>query len=178
MTGNLDMDNNQILNLPAPAGPKQPTPLAFTDLKYLHVAGTNKMTNNLNMDNKSINNLRTPTNDTDAATKKYVDDNTAAPDLSDYLEKDGTVAMTGDLNLNNNKIVNLIDPTTDQQAANRGWVRRQIERFDHHSGDGSSSAFDITDPAVTTTMYLQYVSGSSFDDFVFTTSTPGQPLVG
>ena len=27
-------------------------------------------------------------------------------------------------------------------------------------------------------MYLQYVSGSSFDDFVFTTSAPGQPLVG
>ena len=54
MTGNLDMDNNQILNLPAPTGGKQPTPLAFTDMKYLHVAGTNKMTNNLNMDNKSI----------------------------------------------------------------------------------------------------------------------------
>ena len=27
-------------------------------------------------------------------------------------------------------------------------------------------------------MYLQYISGSSFDDFVFTTSAPGQPLVG
>ena len=27
-------------------------------------------------------------------------------------------------------------------------------------------------------MYLQYISGSSFDDFVFTTSSPGQPLVG
>ena len=136
------------------------------------------MTNNLNLGNKKIVGLATPTSNTDAATKKYVDDNTAAPDLSDYLEKDGTVAMTGDLNLNNHKIVNLSDPTTDQQAANRGWVRKQIERFDHHSGDASSSAFDITDPAVTTTIYLQYVSGSSFDDFVFTTSAPGQPLVG
>ena len=86
------------------------------------------MANNLNMDNKKIINLRPPTSDTDAATKKYVDDNTVAPpDLSDYLEKDGTVAMTGNLNLNNNKIVNLSDPTTDQQAANRGWVRKQIE---------------------------------------------------
>ena len=178
MSGNLDMDNNQILNLPAPTGGKQPTPLAFTDFKYLHVAGTNKMTNNLNMDNKGIINLKPPTSNTDAATKKYVDDNTAAPDLSDYLEKDGTVAMTGNLNLNNNKIVNLSDPTTDQQAANRGWVRKQIERFDHHSGDGTSSIFTKTDPAAPTTMYLQYISGSSFDDFVFTTSAPGQPLVG
>ena len=54
MTGDLDVNNNKIINLPAPGGPKQPTPLGFTDLKYLHVAGTNKMTNNLNMDNKSI----------------------------------------------------------------------------------------------------------------------------
>ena len=226
MKGNLNMDNNRIFNLPAPNGSNQPTPLAFTDLKYLHVNGTNKMTNNLNMDNKKIINLRTPTSDTDAttkkyvddsipdtssfikkdgsvsmtnnlnlgnkkivglatptsntdaATKKYVDDNSGSPDLSDYLEKDGTVTMTGNLNLGNNKIVNLSDPTTDQEAANRGWVRKQIERFDHHSGDGTSSVFTITDPAAPTTLYLQYISGSSFDDFVFTTSAPGQPLVG
>ena len=176
MKGNLNMDNNRILNLPAPMGGKQPTPLAFTDLKYLARDGTTPMTNNLNMDNKKIINLRPPTSNTDAATKKYVDDNTAAPDLSDYLEKDGTVAMTGNLNLNNNKIINLSDPTTDQQAANRGWVRKQIKRFDHHSGEGTISVFDISDPATPTTMYLQYVSGSSFDDFVFTTSAPGQPL--
>ena len=107
-----------------------------------------------------------------------MDDNTGAPDLSDYLEKDGTVAMTGNLNLNNNKIVNLSDPTTDQQAANRGWVRKQIERFDHHSGDGTSGVFTITDPVSPTILYLQFISGSSFDDFVFTSSSPGQPLVG
>ena len=122
MTGNLDMDNNQILNLPAPAGPKQPTPLAFTDLKYLHVAGTNKMTNKLNMDNKKIINLRPPTDPTDAATKKYVDDNTAAPDLSDYLEKDGTVAMTGDFNVGNNKIVGLATPVSNTDAATKKYV--------------------------------------------------------
>ena len=226
MKGNLNMDNNRIFNLPAPNGSNQPTPLVFTDLKYLHVNGTNKMTNNLNMDNKKIINLRpptsdtdattkkyvddsipnissfikkdgsvsmtgnlnlgnkkivglaTPTSNTDAATKKYVDDNAGSPDLSDYLEKDGSVAMTGNLNLGNNKIVNLSDPTTDQEAANRGWVRKQIERFDHHSGDASSSVFTITDPEAPTTLYLQFVSGSSFDDFVFTTSAPGQPLVG
>ena len=80
MTGNLDLNKNRIFHLPAPTGPKQPTPLAFTDFKYLHVAGTNKMLNSLNMDNKSINNLRPPTAPTGAATKKYLDDNTAAPD--------------------------------------------------------------------------------------------------
>ena len=42
MVGNLDMNNNRIYNLPAPTGAKQPTPLAFTDLKYLHVTSWNK----------------------------------------------------------------------------------------------------------------------------------------
>ena len=136
------------------------------------------MFGDLNMNSNKIKNLKPPTNDFDAVNKKYVDDNAGSPDLSDYLEKDGTVTMTGNLNLGNNKIVNLSDPTTDQEAANRGWVRKQIERFDHHSGDGISSVFTITDPAASTTLYLQFVSGSSFDDFVFTTSAPGQPLVG
>ena len=54
--------------------------------------------------------------------KKYVDDNTGAPDLSDYLEKDGTVAMTGDLNLNNNKIVGLATPTSNTDAATKKYV--------------------------------------------------------
>ena len=35
MTGNLDMAGNRIFNLPASTGPKQPTPLVFTDFKYL-----------------------------------------------------------------------------------------------------------------------------------------------
>ena len=129
MTGNLDMDNNRIYNLPAPTNSKQPTPLAFTDLKYLHVAGTNKMTNNLNMDNKSIIHLKPLTNDSDAATKKYVDDNTAAPDLSDYLEKDGTVAMTGDLNVGGHKITNLKTPTSDTDATTKEYIDNLV----HHS---------------------------------------------
>ena len=129
MTGNIDMNNNRIYNLPAPTGGNQPTPLAFTDLKYLHVAGTNKMTNNLNMDNKKIINLRPPTSNTDAATKKYVDDNTGAPDLSDYLEKDGTVAMTGNLNVGNNKIINLSKPTQDNEAVTKDYADKLI----HHT---------------------------------------------
>ena len=129
MTGNIDMNNNRIYNLPAPTGGKQPTPLAFTDLKYLHVAGTNKMTNNLNMDNKKIINLRPPTSNTDAATKKYVDDNTGAPDLSDYLEKDGTVAMTGNFNVGNNKIINLSKPTQDNDAVTKDYADKLV----HHT---------------------------------------------
>ena len=120
MIGNLDMGNNRILNLPAPAGPKQPTPLAFTELKYLHVDGTNKMTNNLNMDNKGIIHLKQPTNDTDAATKKYVDD--LIPDTNSFIKKDGSVSMTSNLNLGNKKIVGLATPSSNTDAATKKYV--------------------------------------------------------
>ena len=129
MIGNLDMNSNRIYNLPAPTGGKQPTPLAFTDFKYLHVAGTNVMTNNLNMNNKKIINLRPPTLDTDATTKKYVDDNSGSPDLSDYLEKDGTVAMTGNFNVGNNKIINLSNPTQDNEAVTKDYADKLV----HHT---------------------------------------------
>ena len=127
MTGNLDMSNNRILNIPLPTGSKQPTPLALTDMKYLHVAGTNKMNNNLNMNNQAIKNLRTPLSDTDAATKKYVDD--SIPDTRVYLKKDGTVSMTGNLNINNNKIINMGKPTSDTDATTKYYVDKLV----HHT---------------------------------------------
>ena len=74
------------------------------------------------METKKIVDLATPTSNTDAATKKYVDDNTAAPDLSDYLEKDGTVAMTGDFNVGNHKIVGLATPVSNTDAATKKYV--------------------------------------------------------
>ena len=184
MTNNLNMDNKKIIKLRQPTDSTDGATKKYVDdsipntSSFIKKDGSVSMTSNLNLGNKKIVGLATPTSNTDAATKKYVDDNSGSPDLSDYLEKDGTVTMTGNLNLGNNKIVNLSDPTTDQEAANRGWVRKQIDRLDHHSGDASSSVFIITDPAAPTTLYLQYISGSSFDDFVFTTSAPGQPLVG
>ena len=188
MANNLNMDNKKINHLALPTSLNDAANKKYVDdtlllnnvamSNYLKKDGSVAMTGNLNISGNKIVGLATPTSNTDAATKKYVDDNSGSPDLSDYLEKDGTVAMTGNLNVGNNKIVNLSDPTTDQQAANRGWVRKQIDRLDHHSGDGTSGVFTITDPAAPTTLYLQYISGSSFDDFVFTTSAPGQPLVG
>ena len=87
------------------------------------------MTNNLNLGNKKIVGLATPTSNTDAVTKKYVDDNIGAPDLSDYLEKDGTVAMTGDFNVGNNKIIYLSKPTQDNDAVNKDYADKLV----HHT---------------------------------------------
>ena len=103
MWAKIDMNNYQINNLPLPTGQKQPTTLAFPDNKYVHRDLTAAMLNDLNMNNKKIIHLRQPTDDTDAANKKYVDDNKV--DVSNYLKVDGTNKMTGDLNVDkqNNK---------------------------------------------------------------------------
>ena len=61
--------------------------------------------------------------------KKYVDDKTVAPDLSDYLEQDGTVAITGDLNLNSHKIKNLSNPTQDNEAV----IKDYVDKLVHHT---------------------------------------------
>ena len=45
--------------------------------KYLSLTG-GTMTGNININNKTITNLKTPTADTEAANKKYVDDQVAA----------------------------------------------------------------------------------------------------
>ena len=73
------------------------------------------------MDNKGIIYLKTPTNDTDGATKKYVDD--SIPDTSSFIKKDGSVSMTNNLNLGNKKIVGLATPVSNTDAATKNmWM--------------------------------------------------------
>ena len=55
MWAKINMNDNQIFNLPLPTGQNQPTTLAFTDNKYLPRDGTAAMLNDLNMDNKKNN---------------------------------------------------------------------------------------------------------------------------
>ena len=128
MTGNLDMNNNRIFNIPNPTGPKQPIPLAYSDLAYLKIDGSNKMTNDLNMDNKKIINLITPTNNSDAVPKKYVDDSISNQNFSSFLKKDGSNSMTSDLNVSGHKIINLEDPASESDAANKKYVDDHVSQ--------------------------------------------------
>ena len=128
MTGNLNMNNKRIFNIPTPNGNNQPTPLAYTDLAYLKVDGSNSMTNNLNMNNKKIINLITPTNVADASTKKYVDDSISNQDFTSFFKKDGSISMTSDLNVGGHKIINLEDPTSESDAANKKYVDSHLHQ--------------------------------------------------
>ena len=127
MTGNLNMDNNRKFNLPLPTRSKQPTTVAFTDLKYLHIDGTSAMGGNLNINNESLIHLRPLTSDTDEANEKYVDD--SIPNTSSFLKKDGSVTMTGDLNIDDHKIANLKTPTSNSDAATKSYIDSLI----HHT---------------------------------------------
>ena len=128
MTGNLNMNNKRILNIPAPTGNNQPTPLAYSDLAYLKVDGSNSMMNNLNMNNKKIINLITPTNNSDATTKKYVDDSISNQDFTSFFKKDGSVTMTSDLNVGGHKIINLENPSSDSDAATKKYVDSNLHQ--------------------------------------------------
>ena len=88
------------------------------------------MTGDLNLGNNKITGIEQPTDNTDAATKVYVDHriNINQPNLSDYLEKDGTVPMTGELNLNDHKIINLSKPIQKSDAATKNYVDKLISR--------------------------------------------------
>ena len=177
MHSNLKMGDNLITGLKAaPTNPGDATSKHYVDTTFYKRDGTVSLTGDLNIAGHRIKNLRTPRENSEVATKKYVDDQGSL-----FIKKDGTTPMSGNLNMNSKNIYHVIDPITDDHVANRGWVRKQIANFDHHTGDAISARgiFDITDPSATsTTIYLQYITdGSSSDDFVFTTSPPGRALV-
>ena len=80
MTGNLNMDNNRITNLPSPyfsheAVTKDYVTTVMNHLPslFLDRQGKSLMLGNLNMNNHLIQNVKDPDNTDDCANKKYVD---------------------------------------------------------------------------------------------------------
>ena len=84
MNNNLNMDNKKIFNLTTPTNDKDAANKKCVDDKlsinggalanYLKKDGTIPLTGDLNLNSNKITNLSTPASDTDATTKKYVDD--------------------------------------------------------------------------------------------------------
>ena len=73
MQGDINMNNNKIINLPDPQRDTEPVTKQYGVRTYLTNAGFT-MNDNIGMGGHTVTNLGTPTNNTDAATKKYVDD--------------------------------------------------------------------------------------------------------
>ena len=176
MTGNLNMGSHKITALRTPTASLDAATKKYVDdnisnsspdlSDYLEKDGTVTMTGSLKMGNNKIVGLATPTSNTDAATKKYVDDK---PNGVGDFKKDGTVAMTGNLNMGTNRIVSLADPINSSDSTNMSWVKNQIQHFNVLS----SPVFTVEPAPAYSTIYLQYQNNR----FVFTTSRPGQPLI-
>ena len=67
------MNSNKIINLPDPQRNNEPVTKQDGDRNYLTDGGF-VMSDDIGMGGHTVTNLGMPTNDSDAATKKYVDD--------------------------------------------------------------------------------------------------------
>ena len=122
---NIDMkDRYRILNLKHPVDADEPATKQYSDSRFLDRNGSHTMIGNLSMNNNKITNLGTLPSNSDASTKKYVDD--SIPDTSSFIKKDGSVAMTSNLNLGNKKIVGLATPVLNTDAATKKYVDDSI----------------------------------------------------
>jgi len=111
-------------------------------------SGTFAMTGDLSLGTHKITNLVDPENPQEAATKAYVDAQTAGvtdhgslsgledDDHPQYLKTDGTRAWGGSQNANGNAITGLVDPTDAQDAATKNYV--DTRTIDHGSLSGLS----------------------------------------
>ena len=80
MTGNLDMDDHYINNLPNPVHAQDAVTKTYADTKMSRSGGT--MMGDIQMTDNRITGLSDPVNNQDAATKWYVDMNTARQRLA------------------------------------------------------------------------------------------------
>lgn len=78
---------------------------------------------NFDIDGKRLTDVGAPSDENDASTKKYTDDN-----LDLKLDKD----LKSDLDLKNNKIINLADPTDDGDAVNFKELKNHTQFSSNH----------------------------------------------
>ena len=90
----IDMkDRYRIKNLITPQDYKDPATKYYVDNTFLDTDGSYPMKGNLNMNNNKIVGLNNPTSNTDAATKKYVDDNSGVDDITQDLDLKYTLTI-------------------------------------------------------------------------------------
>ena len=118
MTGNINMPQNEVLNLPdAPSRDHSAVNKKYVINNFCNTSG-DTMTGVLNMGGHEITNIASnPTTDQSVVSKKYVEDN--------FLSSRGT--MTDDLNMGGYEVIGLSGvPSFTNSAASKKYVDDEI----------------------------------------------------
>lgn len=150
MSGNIDMDGNEINNLNA----------VRTD-ELTNRAGTSGLGfdgDNITFGTGRFTYLQAPVNGGDAANKTYVDNQDALK-----LSKSGDT-MSGNLDMDSNSITNLLAPTNDGDAANKLYADNASNDKLPLAGGTMSGAIDMGTNNITNVAQLQTYELKSADN--------------
>ena len=153
-----DAQNNEVINFGYFHTQRGELKRLIIQVTYdaLNRKSPDPMLDPIDMGNHQIKGLADPTDLTDAANKKYVDDEIKAipaVDTSDLLKLDGSRVMTGNLEMGDNFITGLEDPNPSDSnyAASVNFVNKTIDdRLKHsvQSADTSNAfQYEMDDPA-------------------------------
>ena len=133
MDGPLNMDDNNRIENIAPGRHNTADALTHVQLEafYFHIntdSGNIEAQNPIDMKTEKIVNLALPNSDSDAVTKKYVDNNIKSVNnkFPSYLKRDGSVSLTGDLNFGNNKITQVGNGSQSTDIVNKGYIDTEL----------------------------------------------------
>ena len=135
MTGNLNMDNNRITNLPSPyfsheAVTKDYVTTVMNHLPnlFLDRQGKSSMLGNLNMNNHLIQNVKDPDNTDDCANKKYVDSQISNANIKpSHTLKNAFKYLMDDINEWSSEYNVKVEKFTDLAESPHTWNKRVLE---------------------------------------------------
>ena len=144
MQGDIDLDSHFLKNLGTPADDSDAATKKYVDDldtkisesisnieenldNYLQKSG-GSMSGNIDMNGNSLSNLADPSKDTDAVTKKYVDDAVAVAGEDKYLSNTGGT-ITGDIDMSEHSVKNLADPVENGDAVNKKYFDEQLSKI-------------------------------------------------
>ena len=145
MTGNLNMNNNKIINLAAGTQETDAVNKYYVDQNFLNRLKPDALDRDLDMRGHTVKFLELSSEPSATARvaelnlkadKNYVDNrdtyvintvstlvNTA---FNTILRKDGSNSMTADLNLDDHKLINVKEPTNDKDGVNKKYFEDKL----------------------------------------------------
>lgn len=133
--GNYDIQGKKLTNVGTPEADNDASTKGFVSTNYLKLDGTNMMTGDVNMNSHQVKYLSPPSDNDDAATKYYVDQNDTniRGDIShinsqipDFLRRDGSVIMTANLDMGSQVITRHGIGTQPSDLVNRSYIDTRL----------------------------------------------------